>query len=330
MPTRQLGELVVGAIGLGCTAMSAWYGEVDQQEAVRVLRRAHEYGVTLIDTADNYGPFTSEQAIGTIIDEIRDRVVLSTKGGLYFTDRTNFKMSRDGSPGYLRRALDASLRRLRTDYVDLYYLHRVDPAVPIEESIGFLAEQVTAGKIRAIGLSDVDVPTLDRAHAVHPISAVESELSLWTREPLPALVGWCRSHGAGFVPYAPLGRGFLAGNVTPRAKFASGDFRAGNPRFTPEAIEQNMVYVERIRAIADHHGVAPAVIALAWLLSQAENVIPIPGMEKMAYLTENIKAAALNLTAEELRDLDTLPPAFGSRLQADLASVSIVESGNPP
>ena len=308
LPTRRLGELVVGAIGLGCTAMSGWYGEADEQDAVTVLRRAPEYGVTLIDTADNYGPFTSEEMIGTVIHEIRDEVVLSTKGGMYFTDRQNFKMSRDGSPGYLGRALDASLQRLRVDYVDLYYLHRVDPKVPIEESVGFMAEQVAKGKIRAIGLSDVDIETLDRAHAVHPISAVESELSLWTREPLRELVGWCQRHGAGFVPYAPLGRGFLAGNVTPRATFGTGDFRANNPRFTPEAIEQNMVYVERIRAIAGRHGVAPAVIALAWLLAQADHIVPIPGMEKMAYLRENVKAARLTLTPEELDDLNTLPP----------------------
>jgi aryl-alcohol dehydrogenase-like predicted oxidoreductase len=312
MPTRRLGDLTVGAIGLGCTAMSAWYGEVDADEAASVVRRAHEFGVTLIDTADNYGPFTSEEAIGSVLGPIRDKVVLSTKGGMFFTDRQNFVMDRDGSPAYLQTALDASLKRLQTDYVDLYYLHRVDPKVPIEDSVGFMGEQVAKGKVRAIGLSDVDIETLNRAHAVHPISAVESELSLWTREPLAELVGWCKEHGAGFVPYAPLGRGFLAGNVTPTSSFGEGDFRANNPRFTDEAIKQNMVYVERIRAIADTHGVAPAVIALAWILDQADNIVPIPGMEKMAYLQGNIHAATLTLTDDELAELNNLPPAFGA------------------
>jgi aryl-alcohol dehydrogenase-like predicted oxidoreductase len=310
-PTRRLGELTVGAIGLGCTAMSAWYGDVDADEASTVVRRAHEFGVTLIDTADVYGPYTSEEAVGRATQGVREHVVLATKGGLAFADRVNYKLDRDGSPAHLARALEASLRRLQTDYVDLYYLHRLDPKVPIEDSVGFMAEQVTAGKIRAIGLSDVDIATLDRAHAVHPISAVESELSLWTREPLTELVGWCQAHGAGFVPYAPLGRGFLAGNVDPNTTFGQGDFRANNPRFTPEAIAQNMVYVDRIRAIATAHHVAPAVIALAWLLAQADNIVPIPGMEKMAYLQGNIQAATLHLDPTELDDLNHLPPAFG-------------------
>ncbi|NKQ56104.1 aldo/keto reductase [Amycolatopsis sp. K13G38] len=312
MPIRQLGELAVGAIGLGCTAMSAWYGDVDESESAKVLRQAHEYGVTLIDTADVYGPHTSEEAIGRAIHGIRDSVVLATKGGLSFADRENYRLERDGSPEHLQQALDASLRRLRVDHIDLYYLHRLDPNVPIEESVGFLGKQVANGKIRAIGLSDVDIAILDRANAVHPISAVECELSLWTREPLSDIVGWCERHGAGFVPYAPLGRGFLAGNVAPRATFATGDFRANNPRFTAEAIEHNMVYVKRVRAIAERHGVAPAVIALAWLLHQAGHIVPIPGMEKMAYLEENVKAARLTLSAAELEDLDTLPPAFGA------------------
>lgn len=314
VPTRHLGSVEVGAIGIGCTAMSGWYGSASEEEAVAVFRKAPDYGVTLIDTADVYGPYTSEEVLGKAIQGIRDKVVLSTKGGLVFTDRATFQLKPDARPSYLRTALDASLTRLRTDYIDLYYLHRPDPGVPIEETIGFLGEMVKAGKIRAIGLSEVPLDLLQRAHRTHPIASLESEMSLWTRGQLPEILPWCRDNGVGFVPYAPLGRGFLAGNVKPGMKFAPGDFRHNNPRFTDEAIRQNMVYIEKVKEIgARHGGASPAVVALAWLLHQGPNVVPIPGMEKLQFLEENIRAATLSLTARDLAELDALPPALGNR-----------------
>jgi aryl-alcohol dehydrogenase-like predicted oxidoreductase len=316
VPTRRLGNVEVGAIGIGCTAMSGWYGQASEDEAIAVFRKAHDYGVTLIDTADCYGPYTSEETLGRGIKGIRDKVVLSTKGGLVFTDRANFQLKPDARPEYLKTALEASLKRLQTDYIDLYYLHRPDPNVAIEETVGCLADMVRAGKIRAIGLSEVMLPTLKRAHAVHPIASLESELSLWTRGPLDEILPWCAQNGVGFVPYAPLGRGFLAGNVKPGTKFAAGDFRANNPRFTDEAIRQNAVYLERIRAIANRHDSSPAVVALAWLLARSPNVVPIPGMEKLQFLDENVKATWLELSPQDLAELDALPPAFGDRYPA--------------
>jgi aryl-alcohol dehydrogenase-like predicted oxidoreductase len=219
----------------------------------------------------------------------------------------------DGTPAYMKTALTDSLKRLKTDYIDVYYLHRLDPKTPIEETMGFLADQVKAGTIRAIGLSEVGVDILERAHKVHPLAAVESELSLWTRGPLDDVLPWCIKNNVGFVPYAPLGRGFLTGNVTPETKFPEGDFRAKNPRFAEEAVKQNMIYVERIRAIGKKHDRSPANIALAWILAQGPNVVPIPGMEKLQFLEDNIRATWLKLSPEELAELDALPPAIGNR-----------------
>ncbi|MEO8751844.1 MAG: aldo/keto reductase, partial [Casimicrobiaceae bacterium] len=277
VPVRHLGNIEVGAIGIGTTASSGWYGKANEDEAIKVFRTAPDYGVTLIDTADCYGPYTSEEMLGRAIEDIREKFVVSTKGGLTFTDRATFQLKPDARPSYLKTALEASLTRLRTDYIDIYYLHRPDPNVEIEETIAFLADMVRAGKIRAIGLSEVTLPTLKRAHAVHPIASLESELSLWTRGPLAEILPWCAANGVGFVPYAPLGRGFLAGNVKPGMKFKPGDFRHNNPRFTDEAIAQNMVYIDKVKEIgARHGGMSPAVVALAWLLHQAPNVVPIP------------------------------------------------------
>jgi len=313
VPARKLGSIEVGAIGIGCTAMSGWYGAASEDDAIAVFRHAAEYGVTLIDTADCYGPYTSEETLGRAIAGIRDKVVLSTKGGLVFTDRENFQLKPDGRPVYMKKALEDSLKRLKTDYIDIYYLHRLDVNVPIEETVGFLADQVRAGKIRAIGLSEVSVEILTRAQAVHPLAAVESEMSLWTRGPLADVLPWTVKNGVGFVPYAPLGRGFLAGNVNPDMKFPPGDFRANNPRFTPEAIRQNNIYVERMREIGKRHDRSTAVVALAWLLARAPNVVPIPGMEKLQFLQDNVQATWLELSADELAALDALPPAMGER-----------------
>jgi aryl-alcohol dehydrogenase-like predicted oxidoreductase len=318
IPIRRLGDIEVGAIGIGCNAMTGFYGETDKQEAITVFRKAHEYGVTLFDTADCYGPYTSEEAVGRAMQGLRDKIILSTKGGLSLADPQNAKA--DGRPEYLRKALDDSLKRLRTDYVDLYYLHRPDPDVPIEDSVGFLSDKVRDGKIRAIGLSEVTVATLDRAHAVHPISCVESELSLWTREPLDEIVPWCEAHNVGFVPYSPLGRGYLTGRFNPSTKFAAGDFRATNPRFTEQAMRQNEVYIDSIRAIAKRHGSTAAAVALAWILAQGENLVPIPGMEKLQFVEENVGATRIALTDEDLALLDALPPAAGDRYAAKPAA----------
>ena len=239
--------------------------------------------------------------------------MLATKGGLV-ADRSSERpsISRNGRPEHLRAALDASLRRLRTDHVDLYQLHRTDPDVPVEESWGVLAEAVGAGKALAIGMSEATVEELERAHAVHPVASLQSELSLWTRGALEDVLPWCAQHGAAFVPFAPLGRGFLTGAIT-AASFEDTDLRAGNPRFTGEAVEANLAIVERVRAVADRHDASPGQVALAWILAQGEHVVPIPGTKRIAYLEENTAAAHLELGADDLAELDALPAAVGDR-----------------
>jgi aryl-alcohol dehydrogenase-like predicted oxidoreductase len=311
---RLIGAREVGAIGIGCTPMTAWYGDADVEEAELVLRRAHEYGITLIDTANVYGPETSEIAVGRAIRGIRDQVTLSTKGGLKPSDRSAYSREkvRDGRPEHLTKALEGSLRRLQVDHVDLYYLHKLDPSTPIEESIGAIAGEMEKGKVGAIGVCDVDTKTLDRASRVARISAVSTEISLWKRDALTEIQPWCLKNGVTLIPYTPLGRGYLTGAVSPKAKFSADDFRATNPRFTPDALMKNFHYVEKLKSIAQEHGKAPAAVALAWLLAQGPNVVPIPGMERLEYLEQNAAAAALHLTDEELDQLDSLPPAVGA------------------
>ena len=305
----------VGAIGLGCMGMSWAYGtDSGADDPGAVIGRAANLGVTLIDTSDVYGPFTNEELVGKALVGFRDDVVLATKGGLVGERRADQApvISPDGTPDHLRAAVDGSLRRLAVDHIDLYYLHRPDPKVPVEESIGALAEAVAAGKIRAIGVSEFSVEQLDRAQAVHPISAVQSELSLWTRDHLATSLDWCVRNGAGFVPFSPLGRGFLTGRLR-EAAFAPDDFRARNPRFLPDNLKANLAIVDAVEAIAARYEATAGQIALAWTLAQGEHVVPIPGTRRISRLEENAGAARLRLTADDLAELDALPAPAGTR-----------------
>jgi aryl-alcohol dehydrogenase-like predicted oxidoreductase len=311
---RAINGVPVGAIGLGCMGMTWAYGvdDRDERRSTAVIHRALELGVTLLDTADMYGPFTNEELVGRALQGRRDKAFLATKVGLVVTDAATYGMRTDGRPEHVREAIDASLARLRTDRVDLYQLHRVDPDVPIEETWGALAETVQQGKAKAIGLSEVTVEQLRRAHAIHPVASVQSELSLWTRDRLDDVLPWCRAHGAAFIPYAPLGRGYLTGTVT-AASFDDRDFRARNPRFTREALEANLAIVDRVRDVAGRIGATPAQVALAWVLAQDERVVPIPGTKRVERLEENAAAAGLALAAVELAGLDAAPPPVGAR-----------------
>ncbi|MFE0132902.1 aldo/keto reductase [Streptomyces sp. NPDC059037] len=319
MKTRQLadGGPFVGAIGLGCMGMSWGYAESqrDDEQSVAVIRRAVEAGVSHLDTADAYGDGHNETLVGRALEGSTDGVVVATKVGIVVDDLATRTLSRDGSPQHIRESVEASLRRLRTETLDLYYLHRVDPAVPLEESWGQLTELVRAGKVRRLGLSEPTIDQAETAHRIHPVSAVQSELSLWTRDALAPgadMVRWCAEHGAAFVPFAPLGRGFLTGSFAKPA-FEDGDFRATNPRFADGAFNANLRIVDAVRAVAARHGATPAQVAIAWTLAQGEHVIPIPGTKNPRYLAENVGAAALDLTVDDLADLDGVPAPVGSR-----------------
>jgi aryl-alcohol dehydrogenase-like predicted oxidoreductase len=290
----------------------AYIGDAPEEQPISVIHRAIELGVTLFDTADVYGPFTNEELLGRALDGRHEDVVLATKVGLVVGPSGGYPLLRDARPERILEEIDGSLRRLRTDVIDLYYLHRVDEQVPLEDTWGAMSTLVQAGKVRSLGLSEVGVDDLERAHAIHPVSAVQSELSLWTRDALPEVVPWCAANGAAFVPFAPLGRGFLTGAIT-AASFDDADFRAQNPRFTPEAIAANLAIVDRVRLVADRHGATPAQVALAWVLGQGEHVIPIPGTKRVKYLEENVGAAAVHLAPGDLADLESLPNALGSR-----------------
>jgi aryl-alcohol dehydrogenase-like predicted oxidoreductase len=312
--SRRVAGRDTGPIGLGCMGMS-WAYDADQRDeatSVAVIHRALELGATLLDTADVYGPYTNEELVGRALAGRRDRAVLATKCGMTVEDIASYRLGRDGRPEHVREAIDASLRRLGTDHVDLYQLHRVDPDVPLEETWGAMAETVAAGKARAIGMSEVGVAELERAQAIHPVASVQSELSLWTRDALAEVVPWCAAHDAAFLPFAPLGRGFLTGQLQPR-DFAPGDFRRNNPRFARDAMDANLALVERVRAVAERHGATPAQIALAWVLAQGDHVVPIPGTKRLERLEENVAAADVALTAEDLAELDALPEPVGSR-----------------
>lgn len=313
IPTRELwlGGPAVGAIGLGCMSMTHGYdpSERDDEESVATIRRAVELGVTLLDTSDVYGPFTNEAVVGRAVGPIRNDVVLATKVGLI--QDTSDSILRDARPEHIRRACDASLGRLGTDRIDLYQLHRVDPKVPIEDSWGAMAELVSTGKVGAIGLSEVSVDELDRAQAIHPVATVQSELSIWTRDPLPQVLPWCEEHGTGFLPFSPLGRGYLTGALT--AAFEDGDFRAGLPRFTTEAMAANQVIVDGVRTVADRVGATPAQVAIAWTLVQGPRVVPIPGTRRRTRVEENSAAAGLQLGSDDLALLDGLPAPVGAR-----------------
>lgn len=302
----------VGRVGLGCMPMDWAYLGVSEDDPARVIHRAIDLGVTFLDTADVYGPFTNEETVGRALGGRREEVVLATKVGLVVGPNGGYPLQKDARPERILREIDGSLTRLRTDVVDLYYLHRIDDAIPLEEQWGAMASLVQAGKARALGLSEASVPELGRAAAIHPVTALQSELSLWTREPLAEIVPWCAAHGVAFVPFSPLGRGFLTGTVT-SASFEGSDFRATNPRFTPDAVAANQAIVEVVRGIGVRHDATPAQVALAWVLAQGEHVIPIPGTKRVRYLEENVAAASLALAPQDIAELDALPPAVGSR-----------------
>ncbi|MCC3772245.1 aldo/keto reductase [Streptomyces sp. UNOC14_S4] len=302
-PTRRLGALEVSAVGLGCMGMTDFYGTAaDPGVAVRTLHEAVDLGVTLLDTADVYGPHTGEELVGKAVAGIRERVVLATKFGL-IRGPGNTWLGIDGSPGHARACCDASLRRLGVDHIDLYYLHRVDPAVPIEETVGALGELVAAGKIGHIGLSEASPATVRRAHATHPVTAVQSEYSLWSRDAEGCLLATLRELGIGFVAYSPLGRGFLTGTLTSPDAFVEGDYRRASPRFQPENFAVNLDLIAPLRALARAREVTPAQLALAWVLSRGEDVVPIPGTKRARYLRENVAAASLSLTEGELAEI---------------------------
>ena len=300
-------------IGLGCMPMSFGYVDAEaDDDPVDVIHRAIDLGAPMLDTADVYGPFSNEELVGAAIHDRRDRVEVATKVGLLVGPNGGYPLDRDASPRHVRSAIDASLGRLRTDVVDLYYLHRIDPNVAVEETWGAMAELVGAGKVRALGLSEVTVAEAERAHAIHPVAAIQSEMSLWTRDPLADIVPWCAEHGARFVPFSPLGRGFLTGAISV-ASFDESDFRSNNPRFTAEAVDANQAIVARVREVAERVGATPAQVALAWTLAQGEHVLPIPGTKRRRYLEENLAAGDLVLSPEDLADLDALPVAEGAR-----------------
>jgi aryl-alcohol dehydrogenase-like predicted oxidoreductase len=317
---RTLGQgLQVSDQGLGCMGMSAWYGETDLDESTKTIHRAIELGITFLDTADIYGIGENEKLVGQAIAGRRDEVVLATK----FGNRVHDDGSRtiDGSPDYVRSAIDRSLQRLNVDHVDLYYQHRVDANTPIEETVGAMAELVAAGKVRHLGLSEASAQTIRRAHAVHPITALQSEYSVWTRDPEGEILDTCRELGIGLVAYSPLGRGFLAGRFGGPEDLDEGDFRKNHPRFTGDNLEHNRRLVDTVKAIAAEKGVTPAQLALAWVLSRGDDVVPIPGTKRRTYLEQNAAASEIELTADELQRLDALGDAAGDRY-ADMSTVN--------
>jgi aryl-alcohol dehydrogenase-like predicted oxidoreductase len=306
---RRLGTqgLEVGAIGLGCMGMSEFYGTADEGEAIATIHRALDLGVTLFDTADMYGPFTNEELVGRAIAGRREQVVLATKFGIVRDAGDPSRRGIEGSPEYVHKAIDGSLGRLGVDYVDLYYQHRVDPDTPIEETVGAMAELVRDGKVRYLGLSEAAPDTIRRAHAVHPISALQTEYSLWTRDPEEEVLPTVRELGIGFVAYSPLGRGFLSGRIQSPDDLEERDFRRRNPRFQGENFERNLELVESVREIAEEKGITPAQLALAWVLAQGEDIVPIPGTKRRDRLEENVATLDVDLTAE---DLDRIESAF--------------------
>jgi aryl-alcohol dehydrogenase-like predicted oxidoreductase len=309
MRTRTLGrDLIVSAQGLGCMGMSEFYGTGDEAESLATIHRALDLGVTLLDTADMYGPFTNEALVGLAISNRRDEVVLATKFGIERApDGTRIGVN--GHPDYVRSACDASLRRLGVDHIDLYYQHRVDPDTPIEDTVGAMAELVAAGKVRHLGLSEAAPDTIRRAHAVHPITALQTEWSLWTRDPeTDGVLDTVRKLGIGFVAYAPLGRGFLSGAIQKPQDLAEDDFRRHNPRFQGENFQKNLQLVEQVKEIAAAKGVAPSQLALAWVLAQGDDVVPIPGTKRRSYLEENVAADDIGLSDQELRRVDEVLP----------------------
>lgn len=329
MKRRTLRDLEVSAVGLGCMGMSAYYGSTDEEEGLRTIQRALEIGIDFIDTAQIYGPLTNELLIGRAIKGRREEYVIATKFSRRMDAAVPGDMSsvgpQDGSAEHVRRSIEGSLARLGTDYIDLYYQHRVDPNVPIEETVGALAELVAEGKVRHIGLSEAAPETIQRANAVHPITALQTEYSLWSRDPEAEILPTCRELGIGFVPYSPLGRGFLAGRFTSPDELDENDFRRGGPRFTGENLEANLGLAAKVREIAAEKGVTPAQLAIAWVLARGNDLVPIPGTKRRTYLEQNAGAVDLELTGADLARIDAeLPQPAGERYDAaGMAAVNL-------
>ena len=329
MIRRKLRDLEVSALGLGCMGMSAFYGSSDEEEGVGTIQRARELGIDFLDTAQLYGPLTNEILVGRAIKGHRDEYVIATKFSSRLDDAVPGDMSsvgpRDGSAENVRRTIEGSLARLGTDYVDLYFQHRVDPNVPIEETVGAMAELVGEGKVRHVGLSEAAPETIRRANAVHPITAVQTEYSLWSRDPEAEILPTCRELGIGFVAYCPLGRGFLAGRFSSPDELDENDFRRRGPRFTGENLEPNLELAAKVKEIAAEKGVTPAQLAIAWVLARGDDLVPIPGTKRRTYLEQNAGSIDVELTADDLARIDAeLPQPAGERYdEAGMASVDL-------
>jgi aryl-alcohol dehydrogenase-like predicted oxidoreductase len=330
MNTRTLGPdgPEVSAIGLGCMGMSAFYGAADEGEALATIQRSLELDCNFLDTSDMYGPHTNEQLVGRAIEGRRDQVFLATKFGIKIEPQGPGeppKRSVDGSPAYVHSACEGSLQRLGTDHIDLYYQHRVDPNTPIEDTVGAMAELVQAGKVRYLGLSEASAETIRRAHAVHPITAVQTELSLWTRDVEAEILPTLEELGIALVAYSPLGRGFLSGRFSSPEELDEGDFRRYGPRFTGANLEHNKLLVQRVRELAAEKGVTPGQLALAWVLHRGEHIVPIPGTKRVSYLEENVAAADVQLSEQDVQRIaDEVPAAAGERYdEAGMRSLNL-------
>ena len=310
MQIRNLGSqgLKASQLGLGCMGMSEFYGAADDVESIRVIHRAFDLGVTFLDTANSYGPFTNEVLVGKAVAGKRHELTIATKFGIVRNPADPTQRSINGTPEYAKSSCDASLKRLNIDVIDLYYLHRVDPSTPIEETVGAMGDLVKAGKIRAVGLSEVSAATLRRAHKVHPITAVQSEYSLWSREPEDEILATCKELGIAFVPYSPLSRGFLSGQIKKLEDFDANDFRRYSPRFQGNNFQKNLDLVKRLEDLARKKGCTPSQLALAWVLAQGDYLFPIPGTKRIKYLEENVGALTVKFTKEEIKEIDLISP----------------------